>query len=52
MIMPRYLADGAGDRDDGFLLAAAAGDAPVPLAEVTVGLGGGHRGAAEDAPRR
>src|SRR6266568_394745 len=44
---PGDLADGAGDRDDGFLLAAAAGDAPVARAEVGVGLGGGHGSAAE-----
>jgi hypothetical protein len=32
--------DGAADRDDGPLLAAAAGDAPVALAEEGVGAGG------------
>ena len=41
------LADGAGDRDDGFLFAAAAGDTPVPLAGVGAGPGGGHDRAAE-----
>src|SRR5260370_42416501 len=36
------LADGPGDRDDAFLLAAASGYAPVLLAEAGVGPGRGH----------
>src|SRR5216683_1576260 len=43
------LADGAGDGDDGFLLAAAAGDAPVAFAQEGVGVGGRHDGRAERA---
>src|SRR5215472_1464016 len=46
---PGDLADDAGDRDDGFLLAAVAGDAAVHGAEPGVGLGRGHRGLAERA---
>src|SRR5262249_9446436 len=40
--------DGAADGDDGFLLAAAAGDAPVAFAEEGVGLAGGHGDLAEN----
>src|SRR5216684_1869303 len=43
------LADGAGDGDDGFLLAAAAGDAPVAFTQEGVGVGGRHDGRAERA---
>src|SRR5215218_3364404 len=39
--------DGAADRDDGLLGAAAAGDAPVALAEEGVGLAGGRGGLAQ-----
>ena len=41
--------DGAGDRDQGFELAAAFDEAPVALAEEGVGLGGGGGGLAEHA---
>ena len=40
--------DGAADRDDGLLLAAASGDAPVAFAEEGVGAAGGDGGLAED----
>ena len=40
--------DGAADRDDGLLLAAAAGDASVAFAEEGVGPAGGDGGLAED----
>jgi hypothetical protein len=40
--------DGAADRDDGFLRAAAAGDAAVALAEGGVGVAGGDGGLAEN----
>src|SRR5258708_17837145 len=43
------LADGPGDRDDAFLLAAASGYAPVLLAEAGVGPGRGHDALAERA---
>src|SRR5712692_6457554 len=46
---PGDLADGAWDRDDGFLLAALAGDPPVHRAEAGIGLGRGHRGLPEGA---
>src|SRR5258707_1068895 len=46
---PGDLADDAGDRDDGFLLAALAGDAAVQRAQPGIGPGGGHRGLAERA---
>jgi len=39
----------AGDRDDGFLLAALAGDPPVHRAEAGIGPGRGHRGIAQGA---
>jgi hypothetical protein len=39
--------DGAADRDVGALGAAAPGDAPVPLAEECVGLGGACGGVSE-----
>src|SRR3954451_17714392 len=39
--------DGAADRDDGPLLAAAAGDPPISLAEEGVGAGGADRGLTE-----
>src|SRR4051812_49678278 len=39
--------DGAADRDDGSLLAAAVGDPPVALAEEGVGASGGDGGLAE-----
>ena len=41
--------DRAGDGDEGSLLAAAADEAPVALAEERVGLGGGGGDLAEDA---
>ena len=40
--------DRAADRDDGLLLPAPAGDAPVALAEEGVGSAGGDRGLAQD----
>src|SRR5258708_10025800 len=43
------LADGPGDRDDAFLLAAASGYAPVLLAEAGVRPGRGHDALAERA---
>src|SRR5260370_21560802 len=43
------LADGPGDRDDAFLLAAASGYAPVLLAEAGVGPGRGHDALAQRA---
>src|SRR5258708_26687772 len=43
------LADGPGDRDDAFLLAAASGYAPVLLAEAGVGPGRGPDALAERA---
>src|SRR6516225_5517038 len=46
---PGNLADDAGDRDDGFLLAALAGDPPVHRAEAGIGLGRGHRGLPQGA---
>src|SRR5258705_3094471 len=39
---------GSADRDDGFLAATSAGDAPVPFPEEGVGLAGGGRGVAQD----
>ena len=47
--MPDDHQDGAGDRDQGFELAAAFDDPPVALAEEGVGLGRGGGGLAEDA---
>src|SRR5260370_17181403 len=44
------LADGPGDRNDAFLLAAAPGGAPVLLAEAGVGPGRGPHPLAERAP--
>src|SRR3954468_21320780 len=41
--------DGAADCDDGSLLVAASGDAPVALAEEGVGATGADRGLAHDA---
>jgi hypothetical protein len=41
--------DGAADRNDGSLLAAAPCDAPVALPEEGAGLPGGHRGFPERA---
>ena len=46
---PGDLADDAGDRDDGLLLAALAGDPPVHGTQPGIGLGRGHRGLAERA---
>src|ERR1035437_9047970 len=46
---PGDLADHAGDRDDGFLLAALAGDPPVHRAEPGAGPGRRHHGLAERA---
>src|SRR5512135_2136647 len=46
---PGGLADDAGNRDDGFLLAALAGDPPVHRAEAGTGPGRGHRGLPEGA---
>src|SRR6266480_555487 len=43
---PGDLADEAGDRDDGLLLAALAGDAAVHGAQPGIGPGRGHRGLA------
>src|SRR5665647_164533 len=39
--------DGTADRDDGFLLASSAGDAPVALSQERVGLGCRHGGLAQ-----
>src|ERR1019366_3686932 len=47
--VPGDLGDGAGYRDDGFLLAAPAGFAPVADAEEGVGPAGGHDRGAERA---
>src|SRR6266567_7378666 len=46
---PGDLADDPGDRDDGLLLAALAGDAAVQRAQPGIGAGRGHRGLAERA---
>ena len=46
---PGGLADDAGDRDDGFLLAALAGDPPVHRAEAGIGPGCGHGGLSQGA---
>ena len=46
---PGNLADDAGDRDDGFLLAALAADAAVQGAQPGIGARGGHRGLSEPA---
>jgi hypothetical protein len=44
--------EGAAEGDDGALGAAAAGDAPVPLAGEGVGLGGSGGGVAQDGAAR
>jgi hypothetical protein len=44
--------DGAGDRDQGFELAAAPGDPPVPFAEEGAGADGCGGSFAENAVRR
>jgi hypothetical protein len=46
--MPDDDQDRAADRDDGFVLAAAAGDPPAALAEEGIGAGGADRDFAQD----